>query len=61
VDTAVILRILLLVDIFTLALVAAFFLRSRRLSWGQYLLWGLLAVCLPILGPFLVILRRPGR
>lgn len=56
-----ILRFLLILDILALAALAVFFLRGRRMAWHEYLLWGLLALCLPILGPFLVILRRPGR
>lgn len=56
-----ILRLLLILDILSLALLAALFLRGRRLAWHEYLLWGMLALCLPVLGPFLVILRRPGR
>jgi len=39
---------------------AAFFLRTRRLPFSAYMLWGLLALLLPLLGPFLVILSNPG-
>jgi hypothetical protein len=51
---------LLLLCILSMALLAAFYLRQRRLSVGAYLLWGSLLIFLPLLGPFLVILARPG-
>jgi hypothetical protein len=59
-STANTLRALLLIDIVVIALLAIFFLRERRLSWLEYCGWGLLAVMIPLLGPFLVILSRPG-
>lgn len=37
------------------------FLRRRRMPAAQYALWGLLALALPGLGPFLVIAIQPGR
>ena len=54
------LRALLLLDILGMALLAIFYLRHRPLSWLAFLGWGLLAVLVPILGPFLVIAARPG-
>ncbi|HIE24477.1 MAG TPA: hypothetical protein EYP74_00590 [Anaerolineales bacterium] len=42
-------------------LLAIFYLRNRNLRLGAYMLWGLLALFLPALGPFLVILLRPGK
>jgi hypothetical protein len=56
-----ILRLLLLLGILGMALLAAFYLRRRELSWQAYLLWGLVALLIPVLGPFLVIASRPGR
>ena len=44
-----------------MALIASFYLRRRSLPISQYLVWGVLLVFLPFLGPFLVILLRPGR
>jgi hypothetical protein len=44
-----------------MVLIAAFYLRRRSLSLPQYLAWGMLLVFIPFLGPFLVILLRPGR
>lgn len=37
------------------------FLRRRRMPAAQYALWGLLALALPGLGPFLVIAIQPGQ
>jgi hypothetical protein len=41
-------------------LLAVFYLRRRTLSGIAYLLWGLLALFLPLIGPYLVIAARPG-
>jgi hypothetical protein len=58
--TAGVIRTILLVDIAAMALLALFYLRQRRMSWASYCCWGLLAVGIPVLGPFLVITNRPG-
>lgn len=55
-----IIRIILMIDIVAMALFALFYLRQRRMSWGAYCWWGLIALLLPVLGPFLVISNRPG-
>jgi len=60
-DASVILRVLLVITIVALAVVALLYLRRRQLEARDYLAWGLLAVCVPLLGPFLVIACRPGR
>ncbi|MEA4908768.1 MAG: hypothetical protein VB089_14170 [Anaerolineaceae bacterium] len=57
---ASIIRTLLVIVAAAMLLLAIFYLRGRRLSWLEYGAWGLLALCLPYLGPFLVILSRPG-
>ena len=44
-----------------MALLAAFYLRRRQLGTGAFILWGLLALLVPLLGPFLVILNHPGQ
>jgi hypothetical protein len=44
-----------------MALIAIFYLRRRNLPLPQYLTWGILLLFVPFLGPFLVILLRPGR
>ncbi|GEM_PF-591158 len=54
-------RFLLLLGLFGMALLAAFYLRRRELTLVEYIAWGMLAVCLPLVGPFLVILNHPGR
>lgn len=56
-----IMRALLLVCLLGMAVLAALFLRQRSLSLFAYLGWGLLIVLLPLLGPFLVLLKRPGK
>ncbi len=58
---AEIIRILLILAAAAMALLALNYLRQRRLSGWALFGWGLLAVLLPLLGPFLVIAIRPGR
>ena len=41
-------------------LLAIFYLRDRNLKFGEYALWGLFALLIPALGPFIVILSQPG-
>jgi len=50
-----------LVGALGMALLAAFYLRRRELTIAEYIGWGLLALLLPLLGPFLVILYQPGK
>ena len=54
-------RLLLIATLVGMALLAALYLRRRELRTAQYLSWGLLALLVPLLGPFLVILNHPGR
>ena len=54
-------RTLLIGCLFLMALLAVLYLRQRRLSWAAYCAWGLLALLLPAVGPFLVILAHPGQ
>jgi hypothetical protein len=53
-------RLFLLLCFLGMALVAAFYLRGRELSFNAYLRWGMLLLLVPLLGPFLVILSQPG-
>jgi Na+/proline symporter len=53
-------RILLLAVILVMALLACFYLRQRKLTISEYIRFGLLALFVPLLGPFLVILFKPG-
>lgn len=59
--TAEIMRLVLLACFLSMVFTAAFFLRRRRLSLLEYATWGLIAILLPVVGPFLVIWIRPGR
>lgn len=54
------LRTLLFFAIAGMAVAGVAFLRTRRLSLAQLIAWGLLALLVPLLGPFLVIALRPG-
>jgi hypothetical protein len=58
--TTTILRTLLLVDILAMAVVALVYLRQRQISGLAFFGWSLLAMLVPLLGPFLVIACRPG-
>jgi hypothetical protein len=44
-----------------MALLAIFYLRQRRMPFHEYLAWGLLAIFVPVFGPFWVIYMRPGQ
>jgi hypothetical protein len=57
---AEVLRLLLAVSLIAMYVLAMLYLRRRILSLGANLFWGLFALCIPALGPFLVILTRPG-
>jgi len=57
---AEVLRLLLAVTLIAMYVIAMLYLRRRRLGLGAYLFWGLFALSIPALGPFLVILTRPG-
>ncbi len=59
-ETAGVVRTILFVDIAAMALFSIIYLRQRRMSLASYCYWGLLAVGVPVLGPFLVIANRPG-
>jgi Na+/proline symporter len=54
-------RALLILSQSGMALLALYFIRNRFLSLAEYIAWGLLAICVPFLGPFLVILFKPGQ
>ncbi len=58
--TAGVIRIVLLIDIIMMALLAVIYLRQRRMDWPGYCFWGLMALALPVIGPFLVIACHPG-
>lgn len=52
---------ILLAGMLGMELLAVFYLRQRRMPLFTYLRWGLLAVLLPFVGPFLVLLQQPGQ
>ena len=54
------LRVCLGLCLVGMALIAALYLRGRKLSWWESLAWGLFMLLVPILGPFITILYRPG-
>jgi hypothetical protein len=56
-----IMRIFLVTCLVSMALLAVFFLRTRRMTLVSYIAWGMVAIFIPLLGPFLVILSRPGQ
>ena len=58
--TAAILRLFLVATLIAMYLLAMAYLCRRPLTFGQYAAWGLFALLVPALGPFLVILSRPG-
>jgi hypothetical protein len=58
---AAVVRRLLVFSLIALYLLAVLSLRRRALSLKAYAAWGLFALLLPALGPFLVLLFRPGK
>lgn len=55
-----ILRLLLVVTAIAMAALALYYLSRRKMTRYEYAAWGLLAILVPLLGPFLVIYLRPG-
>jgi hypothetical protein len=53
-------RLLLAVCQLGMALLAILSLRQRKLPMAAYIGWGLLAILLPLVGPFVVLLLHPG-
>ena len=53
-------RLLLVGCLLGLYILAMFSLHRRRLTLGQFIAWGLLALLVPALGPFMIILSKPG-
>ena len=54
-------RFLLLVCMLSMVILAVFYLRQRKLTHLAYVLWGLIAILIPIIGPFIVIWMQPGK
>jgi hypothetical protein len=55
------LRLLLAGNLVAMYVLAMLSLRRQLLTVSQYTLWGLFALLVPALGPFLVILLQPGK
>jgi len=55
------LRLLLAGFLVAMYVLANLYLRRQPLTLSQYTLWGLFALLVPALGPFLVILLQPGK
>ena len=53
-------RLLLVLCLLGMAILAVLSLRQRKMPAAAYIGWGLLAVLLPLIGPFIVLLVRPG-
>ncbi len=54
-------RLLLFLCMLLLVMLSAFYLRQRKLAPLAYAFWGLVAILIPIVGPFLVIWLKPGQ
>jgi hypothetical protein len=59
--SAGLMRFLLGLSVAGMALLAILYLRQRRMPFDEFLAWGLLAIIVPVFGPFWVIYRHPGR
>jgi predicted membrane channel-forming protein YqfA (hemolysin III family) len=60
-ETADILRVILLAVLFGMLMIAILYLRQRKLSTLAYVLWGIFALLLPVVGPYLAIASQPGK
>ena len=59
--TAEIMRFILLTYLLGISAMAILFLRTRALSFVAYVGWGLFAILVPLVGPFTVLIVRPGK
>jgi hypothetical protein len=59
-ESIIILRTLLVVYAVGAFVLTIFYLHYRRCSVLEYVIWGAIALALPVLGPFFVIAARPG-
>jgi hypothetical protein len=58
--TAERMRLLLVLFLLAMFVLALLYLRRRPLTRLEFAAWGLFALLVPALGPFLVILAKPG-
>jgi hypothetical protein len=54
------LHLLLVLFLFAMYFLVLAYLRRRQMSFGAYAFWGLLAMFIPVFGPFFVIALKPG-
>jgi hypothetical protein len=59
--SAGVMRLFLGLGVMGMAVLAIFYLRQRRMPFDEFLTWGLLAIFIPVFGPFWVIYKRPGQ
>jgi hypothetical protein len=59
--TAETLRLLLLLFLFVLYALAILYLSRRTLTPRQFAVWALVALFIPVLGPFIVFAAHPGQ
>lgn len=55
------LRLMLTGCLVAMSVLALLYLRRCSLTWIQFAAWGLVAILVPALGPFLVIVSQPGK
>jgi hypothetical protein len=55
------LHLLLVLFLLAMTLLSVAYLRRRQMPFSAFATWGLLAVLLPAIGPFLVIVLQPGK
>jgi len=55
-----IMRVILVLYVLGSFVLTLFYLRYRRCTPLEFALWGMLALIVPVLGPFFVIAARPG-
>ena len=53
-------QVLLVLFLAAMSALALLSLRHRPLKWHELAAWGLLALLVPAIGPFVVIIARPG-
>lgn len=56
-----ILRFMLVFTALAMMVLALAYLQRKSMNWGVFLFWGLLAIGLPYIGPFMVIALRSGQ
>jgi hypothetical protein len=59
--SAGLMRLFLGIGMAGMALLAIFYLRQRRMPFETFVAWGLVALFVPVFGPFWVIYKHPGR